>query len=301
MGACSSLPLILFHHVTRLAYFLPSRRWAPLNNNFKGGGGVVNWVWVSRFVGAHQLGIGCNYLGQGIWGILWRFDVCVSRGIGLLKRVIWVFLGFQVIVCVRLLIPYCEGNQGVNIPSCSINVWMRGRIYRKSYGNIWESIMVVGEFYKMYRVWWVWGNGCMAIFGGHNISCLSWALICRVLPGPFMCIVLIIPRLWCLGANFVSCWHLLRYITLCICWIGVCKLFGVLLCCVGLCEGLLCVSACKWRVSVATCQFHDLGKVCSWNWDMLVARRCSFSGSPCIGCIGILRFSLCIIYAWGLP
>jgi hypothetical protein len=29
----------------------------------------------------------------------------------------------------------------------------------------------------------------------------------------------------------------------------------------------------------ATCQFHDLGKVCSWSWDMLVARRCSFSGS----------------------
>ena len=48
------------------------------------------------------------------------------------------------------------------------------------------------------------------------------------------------------------------------------------------------MGACKWRVSVATCQFHDLGKVCSWGWDMLMARRCSFGGFPCIGRIEIL-------------
>ena len=66
--------------------------------------------------------------------------------------------------------------------------------------------------------------------------------------------------------------------------------FGLLLCCVGLCKSLLCVGGCKWRVGVVTCQFHGLGKVCSLGCNMLMAIRCSFSAFPCIGCIGILRF-----------
>ena len=115
-------------------------------------------------------------------------------------------------------------------------------------------------------------------------------ITCQVLAMPRMCIVLTIMRLWCLGANCVGCWHLLGYITLCVCCIGMCRLFGVLLCCVMLCEGLLCVGGCKWRVGEATCQFCGLGKVCSWGWDMLVAIRCSFGGFPCIGPIDILRF-----------
>jgi hypothetical protein len=71
--------------------------------------------------------------------------------------------------------------------------------------------------------------------------------------------------------------------------IGVCELFGVLLCCVTLCEGLS-VGGCKWKVGVATCQFCGLGKVCSCDWDMLVAKRCSFGGFPCIVRIKTLRF-----------
>jgi hypothetical protein len=78
----------------------------------------------------------------------------------------------------------------------------------------------------------------------------------------------------------------------------VCRLFGVLLCYVRLCKGLLCVGGCKWRVGVATFQLLGLGNVCSWGWDMLVTRRCSFGGFPCTGRIGILRlYKLCIKYA----
>ena len=66
-----------------------------------------------------------------------------------------------------------------------------------------------------------------------------------------------------------------------------CGLFGVLFCCARLCKGLLYVDGCKWRVGVVTCQFCGLEKVCSWGWDMLVSRRCSFDDFPCIGHIGL--------------
>ena len=55
------------------------------------------------------------------------------------------------------------------------------------------------------------------------------------------------------------------------CWIGVCEPFGKLLCCVGLCGGLLCVGGCKWKVGVAMCQFRDLGKSVQLGLGMLVA------------------------------
>ena len=77
---------------------------------------------------------------------------------------------------------------------------------------------------------------------------------------------------------------------MCVCSIGVCGLFGELVCFIGLWECLLCVGGCKWRVGVAMYKFCGLGKVYTWGWDMLVARRCSFSSFPCIGRIGILRF-----------
>ena len=50
------------------------------------------------------------------------------------------------------------------------------------------------------------------------------------------------------------------------------------------------VGGCKWRVGVATCQICGLGKVCSCDWDMLVTKRCTFGGFPCIGHIKTLRF-----------
>ena len=89
---------------------------------------------------------------------------------------------------------------------------------------------------------------------------------------------------------FVGCRNLLGYNTLCVCWIGMYGLFGVLLCCVGLCEGLLCVGGCKWRVRVVTCQFHGLGEMRNWGWDMSVAIGCSSGGCPCIRRIRILSF-----------
>jgi hypothetical protein len=46
----------------------------------------------------------------------------------------------------------------------------------------------------------------------------------------------------------------------------------------------------KWRVGVSMCQFRGLGKVCSWGWDVLVAKICSFGGFQCIGHIQTLRF-----------
>ena len=46
----------------------------------------------------------------------------------------------------------------------------------------------------------------------------------------------------------------------------------------------------KWRICVTTCQFHGLSKMRNWGWDMLVAKRCSFGGFPCIRHVGSLRF-----------
>ena len=68
-----------------------------------------------------------------------------------------------------------------------------------------------------------------------------------------------------------------------------CGLFGVLLCCVKLYEGMLCVGGCRWRVGVATCQFRGLGRVCSWGWDMLVAKKiCYFGDFPSIGRVYVI-------------
>ena len=50
-------------------------------------------------------------------------------------------------------------------------------------------------------------------------------------------------------------------------------MFGVLLCCGRLCEGLLCMGGHIWRVGVAMCRFCGLDKVCTRGWDMLVGRR----------------------------
>ena len=61
----------------------------------------------------------------------------------------------------------------------------------------------------------------------------------------------------------VGCRHLLGYSTLSVSSTRVCGLFGVLLGCVRLCEGLSCVCGCKWIIGVAMCQFHGLGKVCA--------------------------------------
>ena len=117
-----------------------------------------------------------------------------------------------------------------------------------------------------------------------------------------MCIVLIGPELWCLGASCVGCQHLLGYSTLCVCWFGVCGLFGILFCCIELCEGLLCVGGYRWRVGVAACRLCGFGKICIWGWDMLVAKRCSINGFPCIGRIGISRYVEFVHkILWGFP
>ena len=50
------------------------------------------------------------------------------------------------------------------------------------------------------------------------------------------------------------------------------------------------MGGCEWRVGVAMCQLRGLGKVCNWGWDMLMAKRYSFGGFPCIGRIVILSF-----------
>ena len=136
--------------------------------------------------------------------------------------------------------------------------------------------------------WWVYGyylwgpQACILCQGlAGPCMCMSWGGIC---------ILWTIMGLWCLGDGCVGCQHLLGYSTLCVCWIGVCGLFGVLLCCVIMCKGILCVGGCKWRVGMAMCQFCGLGKVCSWGWDMLVATICTFGGFSCIWRIGIVRF-----------
>ena len=101
----------------------------------------------------------------------------------------------------------------------------------------------------------------------HNMSGLSSAMHLHVLGRHVHCINHV--GIVMLGVGCGGCLHLLWYSTLCVCWIRMCGLFGVLLCCVGLCKGLLCMRGCKWRVGVALCQFCGLGKVCSWGWDML--------------------------------
>ena len=46
---------------------------------------------------------------------------------------------------------------------------------------------------------------------------------------------------------------------------------------------------------VAACQFHGLGKVCSWGWDMLVARRCPVVVSYVLG---VLEFFHSRLLSW---
>lgn len=119
----------------------------------------------------------------------------------------------------------------------------------------------------------------------HRKLGLNWAMHVDVLERHVHCID-------CFG--IVMSWGWLcqlvaftRYNILYVCSIGVCGLFGVQLCYVRLCKGLLCVGECMWRVIVAMCRFHSLGRMYSWGWDVLVARRCCPSGFPCIGRIEI--------------
>ena len=82
----------------------------------------------------------------------------------------------------------------------------------------------------------------MAIYGApsiHIMSSLSRAMHVHVLGRHVHCInhteiVMSWARL---------CWFLAftRYSTLCVCWIGVCRLFDVLISCVVTCKGILCV------------------------------------------------------------
>lgn len=63
---------------------------------------------------------------------------------------------------------YYDGQKGVNIPSCifkslDVGVVIVGFF---SCGIIGESIVTKCEFYELYGVAWVKGDGCMAICGG---------------------------------------------------------------------------------------------------------------------------------------
>ena len=94
------------------------------------------------------LGLGCCwasfYLGQGMWGILRLFDVCVSWVFGLLKGAFWVFLGLCVIVCVWLLVPMLWHQEGVTFHHGVFNIWTRrSYLFVFCNGNIWKSIMAV--------------------------------------------------------------------------------------------------------------------------------------------------------------
>ena len=85
-------------------------------------------------------------------------------------------------------------------------------------------------------VWLSMGNSSR-----YNIASLSRAMDVHVLARHVHCINHFGIGI---GANCVGCRHLLGYNPLCVCWIGVCGFIGALLCCVGLCEGLLCVGGC---------------------------------------------------------
>ena len=103
---------------------MPSERWASSIVGVAICEILVNYMWVFGFMGVGQLGLGCcqafYYLGQGMWGILWLFHVCVSCVSWLLKRGhFWVSLRLRAIVCVWLFVPMLDIIRGVNIPSCN--------------------------------------------------------------------------------------------------------------------------------------------------------------------------------------
>ena len=65
------------------------------------------------------------------------------------------------------------------------NIRMRGVIFVClffSYGNIWENIMAIGDFYVFHGVWWIWGDGGMGVWlsigtpSRHNMLGLSQAM-----------------------------------------------------------------------------------------------------------------------------
>ena len=139
-----------------------------------------------------------------------------------------------------------DGNEGVNIPSRTFNVWMKIFI---------SSLSLTAIFWSL-----SWQNVKCMVFAGMSVWVYGYlwgpleTIICWVLAGPWMCMcwearALTIPGLWCLRPVVLVHGNY-RGIAQCVCWIGVCGLFGVLLCCVRLCEDLLCVGGCRWRVGV---------------------------------------------------
>ena len=67
----------------------------------------------------------------------------------------------------------------------------------------------------------------------------------------------------------VACQHLLGYSTLCVCWIGVCRLFGILLL---LCWAMRKSFMCAWVQVESRCGHVSLlwlDKVCSGGGDIV--------------------------------
>jgi hypothetical protein len=60
-------------------------------------------------------------------------------------------------------------------------------------------------------------------------------------------------------------------------------MFDVQLGYVGLCGGILCVGLCMWIVDMAMYQFRIWEIVYNLGLGGLLAKRCFFGGSPCIG------------------
>ena len=57
-------------------------------------------------------------------------------------------------------------------------------------------------------------------------------------------------------------------------------LFGVLLCCVGLCKGLVCLGGCNWRVGVTTCQLLWFGQSVQSRLGYLSGENMFFQWCP---------------------
>ena len=115
-------------------------------------------------MGACRIGLGyCRaffYLGQGMWGILWLFDVSVLRFFKTSRGVYWEFLGLRVILlCTTLPTPVVTIIKGLIFPPVVFNIWMKGSYC--FFVLLWRYL---GIYHS--RKWILWILCCLMGFGG---------------------------------------------------------------------------------------------------------------------------------------
>ena len=204
-------------------------------------GCLVSWGQVNQGVVVVELSFISENVCEvfyGVWCLCFMSFLTSRGGILSFYRALTDFL------CTAPRTPNVMVIRGLTIHHTIFSLWMRGHICL--FFLLWQYLEIYhGNRWILWIVWYL--MDLKAWVYGYLWGPLVY-IVCQVLARPCMCmwrggmcIILSILGLWCLGNGFVGCSHSLGYSTLCVCWIGVYRLYGILLCCVGLCKGHLCV------------------------------------------------------------